>query len=275
MFHALLASGYKPEETWPKAGYIGSARYCPAGISGNTCQESGSWCSLHNYVLAIDLEYDKNPHLKITRPDPTWMFARCKISRVNVDAIEAIRTNSGAQVWLWLGWSIGDTMHVQINCSKADIASGINYDTVLGWGDAPPVQPPSSEEGVFMAYAKKGDRSEAVAEIQTFLVGQGFDLGAWGPAGNGADGVWGGDTTNAVASFQNAHAITEYDYSTKAPITRGDYWGPRSSGFVAGMGGGTAPAPIEAYTKAESDAKFAPKAHNHDGAYVKNVTVTK
>jgi hypothetical protein len=170
------------------------------------------------------------------------MFARCKFTPENIAAIEAIRFNNGEQAFRWLGWSIGDTMHIQGNASKVALVSGINWDTVLGWmGEPiqPPTLPPSEggEEGVMMAYAKKGDKSEAVVEIQTFLVSQRYDLGVWGPVGDGADGVWGNDTTAAVASWQNDHGITEYAPVTKAPITRGNYFGPRSAGFVAGTSG--------------------------------------
>jgi hypothetical protein len=84
-------------------------------------------------VGTFDIEYDKNPHLKVTRPDPAWMFARCKFTPENIEAIEAIRFNNGEQAFRWLGWSIGDTMHVQGNASRVALASGINWDTVLGW----------------------------------------------------------------------------------------------------------------------------------------------
>lgn len=250
LFVVLPASGYIPEPDWPKHGFIGSARYCPAGISGATCQETGYNCSLHNYVLAIDMEYDKNPHLKVTRPDPEWMFARCKIQREHVDAIEAIRTHNGKQVWLWLGWSIGDTMHVQINCSPADLATGIDYSTVLGWTGAPPVipvppptKPPAtiSTGGVFMAYAKKGDESDAVVEIQTFLVAKGYNLGDFGPVNNGVDGDWGAKTTAAVLDFQTKNNITEYNGSTA--VARGEWWGPRTVAFVASSSGAGVPGP--------------------------------
>ncbi len=132
MFQTLLGSGYEPEDDWPSGGYIGSLRNCPYGIAGNLCQPSGSGCSLHNYCLAIDLEYDKNPHLRRTRPSPAWMFARCKLTEENVDAVEAIRTNDGAQLWRWLGWSIADTMHFQVNCSPTSLATGVDWSTVLG-----------------------------------------------------------------------------------------------------------------------------------------------
>ncbi len=247
LFHVIIASGYVPESDWPIHGWVGSARYCPAGIGGHTCQESGAWCSLHNYVVGtFDIEYDKNPYLRVTRPDPDWMFARCKFTRENIEAIEAIRFNNGEQAFRWLGWAIGDTMHIQGNASKDATASGIDWSTVLGWTGEPiqlPTNPPPSGnngEGVMMAYARKGDKSEAVVEIQTFLVLQGYDLGDWGPAGDGADGVWGSDTTEAVLAWQNAHNITEYNFVAKIAFVRGDYFGPRSAGFATSLTGGGA-----------------------------------
>lgn len=118
------------------AEIVGSIRYCPAGIAGRPCLTSGLNCSLHNYCLA----YDVDPfaagngyiHAKVTEEDfdEDWFPAVCKFTLEQVQAVEAIRTNNGAQIFRWLGWAIGDFMHWQINCTREDLATGINLSTV-------------------------------------------------------------------------------------------------------------------------------------------------
>ena len=44
---------------------------------------------------------------------------------------------------------------------------------------------------------RKGDRGEAVREMQEALMERGYDLGKWG-----ADGIFGTQTLNAVKAFQ-------------------------------------------------------------------------
>ena len=190
-FAALLNSGYVLQADWPNSGYIGSYRRCPSGIAGHECESNGKWCSLHNYCLAIDLEYDLNPHLHVKRADPDWLFARCKLSRVNVVAVESIKTTRGSQVWKWLGWSIGDTMHFQINVKPDDVE--IDWSTVLGWDGEPPDG--EEEEKMFVQY-RDGfgtDGDEKVRYWQMRLVSIGQDTG-------GVDGKYGDKTRAAVAA---------------------------------------------------------------------------
>lgn len=122
----LSAKGYDPD-------IIGSHRWCPTGIGGKTCQSDGTNCSLHNYSLALDFDPfgAGNPHFQKSYGNG-WNFSDCKFTRDQVEAVEAIRTNSGKQVYRWLGWAIGDTMHFEITCSPADLATGINWNTVEG-----------------------------------------------------------------------------------------------------------------------------------------------
>lgn len=124
---ALIVTGYEHPCDW-----IGS--YALRNVA-----DTPYW-SWHATGGAFDLDYggnvpgstvsppaiDKNPHLHrpIRRGDRA--FGReCQILEHQVDAVEAIRTVSGATVWRWLGWSIGDTMHFEPACTPADIASGI------------------------------------------------------------------------------------------------------------------------------------------------------
>ena len=117
------------EEVLWATGYGNAAivsSYYPRAISGYTCnmQTGGSGCSIHGYGLALDIDPALNPHYK--RPIDEVIWSRIKFTKKQVAAIEAIRTNSGKQVWRWLGHSIGDTMHWQINVGPQDLATGID-----------------------------------------------------------------------------------------------------------------------------------------------------
>ena len=128
--HALVATGYENP-----CDNIGS--FYPRFISGT---DIWSW---HSYGGPLDIDYggnneaspdhdgiDRNPHLR-TRIYPGFgSDPRFQIQEFQVAAVLAIRTNNGKRVWRWLGWSIGDTMHMEPNCSPADIATGINPATV-------------------------------------------------------------------------------------------------------------------------------------------------
>ncbi len=126
-----LGAGYVPEND----GYIGSKRWCPHGIAGATCQPSGSGCSIHNYVVAYDIEYNYNKHIRArTYPEDFaewWFPAVCKYTVTQVRAIEGIRNLDGEQLWKWLGWSIGDFMHWQINVPPERCE--VDWNTVPGW----------------------------------------------------------------------------------------------------------------------------------------------
>lgn len=79
--------------------------------------------SLHAYRLAIDVD----PALNSQQGSGAQMdWTKCKVTREQCDAVEAIRTRSGAQVFR-AGWRFNnpDPMHFQIACTQADIASGL------------------------------------------------------------------------------------------------------------------------------------------------------
>jgi hypothetical protein len=181
--NALGANGYRAE-------VVGSHRWCPTGIAGKTCQSTGTNCSLHNYSLALDFDpFAKgNPHLQRRFTSSDWN--KTKFTPAQVKAAEAIRTNNGKQVWKWLGWAIGDTMHFEITCSPADLATGINWKTVPAY--------------------KGGDEMEVVARIQAALIAAGYDLGTFTPLDDrfppGADGDWGSKTQTAFVAALKAGA---------------------------------------------------------------------
>lgn len=88
-------------ETMPGAGGV------------NQCRNigTGDWPSTHAYIVSVDLPPDERKSAKF------------------VTAIARIRTNSGTQVFRTL---TSDRMHDQIDCSPADLATGIDLATVAG-----------------------------------------------------------------------------------------------------------------------------------------------
>lgn len=129
---ALSATGYENP-----CDYIGSYSY-------RTIAGLDVW-SEHAYGIALDIDYggdnpaspdhpgiDKNPHLhrRIEPGDPA--FGRdMQFTERDIEAIEAIENIHGEQVWSWLGWSIGDTMHVAIALPPE--ALQVDWTTVEGY----------------------------------------------------------------------------------------------------------------------------------------------
>lgn len=121
-------AGYVPTT----GGFIGSKRNCPHGIGGKDCQEDGDDCSLHNYGLAWDVEYQYNPHVKRRiDEDELWTLFNTGVTKYNPDivrVIEAVKTTGGVQAFTWLGYSLGDFMHWQVNFPPED--QEIDWSTV-------------------------------------------------------------------------------------------------------------------------------------------------
>lgn len=173
----LTAKGYDP-------AVVGSHRWCPTGISGRDCQPDGTSCSLHNYSLALDFDPfgHGNPHF-FKRFGNGWDFSDTKFTRAQVEAVEAIRTNNGKQVWRWLGWLIGDTMHFEIHCAPADLATGIDWSTVDGTKQGEDDAMLPLKKG--MGFEGQEHKIEDVRALQDMLnhLGAGLKLdGLYGPA---------------------------------------------------------------------------------------------
>lgn len=100
-----------------------------------------------------------------------------------------IRTNNGVRVFHNLP---GDRMHDQINCSPFDLATGIDWDTVVG----------ELNEGMNML-CKTGDQGGHVEAWQERLL---LDDLASLPR-FGADADFGGETEAATKSWQSANGI--------------------------------------------------------------------
>ncbi len=112
---AHFVAGYYPTP----GGYIGSKRVCPSGIGGRKCEDDGRNCSLHNYGLAWDVEYNYNPMM--SKPYTTsmlWEAFESGLTKYNPDIVDSIYrvTNlQGEQMFNWKGYSLGDFMHWQLN----------------------------------------------------------------------------------------------------------------------------------------------------------------
>jgi len=115
----LTAHGYG------KPASVSFQRRCPTGIKGRPCQGSGEDCSLHNYGLAVDIDPTQNPHFQRPFADK-WDFSNIRLTRPQVEAVEALETTSGVRIFRWLGWTEGDTMHFEINCPPTDMSSGVS-----------------------------------------------------------------------------------------------------------------------------------------------------
>jgi len=132
----------------------------------------GSGYSLHAYGIAADLNWSTNPYGKrlVTDMPPAMR-----------DAIKAIRTRGGHLVFRWGGDYSGnkDAMHFEVVASPAELATGIDPNTVPG---ARITEPPEVEDPNFgrpwqqfaagatdAAIYRKGGRNDEVAELQILL----------------------------------------------------------------------------------------------------------
>ncbi len=177
----LSDAGYaKPRSAWVD-------RECPTGIGGKVCQPSGVDCSLHNYGLAIDIDPFGlgNDHFG-TRFGDGWSFGDTRVTRPQVEAIESIQTRTGKPVFRGLGWSIGDTMHFQIDCRPSDLAGGIDWGTVSSGGE---------DE---LRLASRGDVGDHVA---TYMPRGGFTPARSREADGRWDGNYGPGMAKAVGAF--------------------------------------------------------------------------
>lgn len=229
--HALRANGYDDA--------VHVSTYYPRPIGGYTCNMAvgGSGCSLHGYGICFDLDAPLNPYYR--RPIDEAIWARIKLTKAQVAAVEAIRTNNGKQVWKWLGWSIGDTMHFQINCSPADLATGINWDTVPDYDSG---NPPMEDEPMI---TKGHPVEEVVVEIQQGLIAWDSNaLPLWGD-----DGDYGNETAEWVGKYQVAQGVPAtgaVDGLTHSMLVKGEGGagtvGPAGPAGPAGPKGATGPA---------------------------------
>ena len=109
----------------------------PMGPTGSyTCRTIGgsTVMSLHAYGIAVDWDYGENPHLREPIPRGFGLDPRFRLTEAHIDAVEAIVNSNGDPIFKWLGWSIGDTMHFEIDqpphlCQPATIPEGSDMPT--------------------------------------------------------------------------------------------------------------------------------------------------
>lgn len=89
--------------------------------------------------LAADFNWTTNPYGPRLVTD---------MPREMVDAILAIRTNNGVRVFMWGGYWDGnkDAMHYDIVCEPVDLATGINWKTVIGFEPEPQPELPEEDD---------------------------------------------------------------------------------------------------------------------------------
>lgn len=105
-------------------------------------------------ALAVDINWQANPYGPRLITD---------MPREMVDAILAIRTNSGERVWGWGGYYSGnkDAMHYEIVCTPAALRSGINPATLPSHTPEPPVLE-ENDMGTTAIYAQQDGTLRAV-----------------------------------------------------------------------------------------------------------------
>ena len=165
----------KTKEAWK--AYVQTMRHhgetVPPHGGTHNCRNigTGDCPSLHAYCTALDLPPNSRKSVAFQT------------------AVLNIRTKSGVRVFKNLA-NIDDRMHDQIDCSPADLATGIDWSTVPGAAPAPP-----QEDEMAL---KRGDGGVGVRWYQEALLG-------WNPASLpqfGADGDFGAETETAVKNFQ-------------------------------------------------------------------------
>lgn len=182
---ALVNTGYVNVKS------IWVPRKCPLGIAGKPCQTDGTNCSLHNYGVAFDIDPFKfgNPHF-YKKYGNGWDFSDCKITEEQVRAVEAIKNTYGEQMFRWLGWLIGDTMHFELqvppNRCKVD------------WSTVPGDFTGEDEE----MSLKKGSKGNAVGYYQEALNG-------WKDGTVTVDKIYGDKTVAGVKAYQAAAELDQ------------------------------------------------------------------
>lgn len=123
-----------------------------------------------------------------------WSWDKTDFTPELVDALLAIRTNNGKQVFAWGGtWRTKqDYMHWYPGCGPKDYLTGIDMSTVE-FGDGTIPEPGEEEQMI-----QRGDKGKQVGTVQQALIDNGFPLPQWG-----ADEDFGAETEGAVKAYQS------------------------------------------------------------------------
>ena len=169
---------------------VGNGYRTPMGPTGSyNCRTIGgstTW-SLHAYAVAIDWDYGENPYLRGTTiqrgfgTDPRFM-----LTEAQVNAVESIVNDDGDSIWRWLGWTIGDTMHFQVDVPPDKCAPA----------GTQPIPPPQEDDEM-----RNGDTGPNVQKWQNYL-NRWADEYVTDLAPITEDGIYGDATEARTIAFQ-------------------------------------------------------------------------
>lgn len=152
----LVGWNYSPRhgETW---GYNCRRITGGAGYSLHAYRDDQSFKFWNGVSVVLAVAVDIN-----SRSNPYGKRLITDMPRPMVDAILAIRTNSGHAVFRWGGYFSGnkDAMHFEIVASPAELGSGINWATVRvpeKPGQPVPTPPSDPWDDLFVPIFLEGD----------------------------------------------------------------------------------------------------------------------
>lgn len=147
----------------------------------------GSEHSLHAYGIALDVNWNTNPY----RADNRLVT---DMKPAMIADVKAIRTVGGDQVWAWGGdyRRVKDAMHFEVCCTPAQLATGIDWDTVK----QPTLRRATPHRWPLV---RRGDRGPAVKKLHDLL-----DVARRGEAGYG---TFGPKTEAAVRAYQKSRGL--------------------------------------------------------------------
>lgn len=219
-------------------------------------REQKPWATSLHIGQALDINPSRN---RYTRSVGLIQWGRqTDLPKALIRDVEAIKTKAGKRALEWGGrwWNIKDAMHFENDLTRSELEAGIDRSTIKGLAAylvfAAGNQPPPTEE---LMLTTDSPISAAVADHQAAGIELGYDLGDWPPLTpaypRGADGSFGDDTEAFVVAFREDRGIpgNTIDGLTSSLI------------FEAAGGDG---AKVDAYTKNQSDVRFAGRAHPHD-----------
>lgn len=218
----MLFHGYAFTET---AGGTLNCRY----IGGTSAT------SFHAHGIAGDWNPSKNRYRRFAGVI-NWS-SMTDMPKAMVRDIESIKTVSGHPVFEWGGrwWSVKDPMHWEIDVYRSQLTSGINLATLppnawsrylafeAGGGNQ---YQPSEAHMLGLDIGKTDDpvvESEMGGALQAFLVGEGYDLGDFGPNGDGVDDRPGNVTRGALHRWKIDNGITSANSGGEGRIGKYEY----------------------------------------------------
>lgn len=154
--------------------------------------------SLHSYGIAMDWNPSKNP----------WKTCTTNIPQNMIVEVLALRTGNGKPVFTWGGnWrpcSNADPMHFQIDCSPADLLTGIKGIPVT-----PTPTPPGGTVSVTVTRStvQEGDKNTANGSDEKIVQGL-LHAHGYGATAGTVDGIIGSKTDTAIRQFQSAKKLT-------------------------------------------------------------------